>query len=740
MKKRVYLSILASMLFWVAFQGCAPTPTTTATTSAPTSWIKLDTIKAGKFDTGKMWTFDFPPKEYFKQEYNFAPSDDWFDNVRKSALRFATYCSASFVSGDGLIMTNHHCARESVTEVEKQGEDLHENGFMATTLEDERKVPGLFVDQLVLIKDVTADIQKAFDEGKTEDEKVKNRDAKKQELEAKYKKETGLEASVVTFFNGGKYSLYGYKRYNDIRLVFAPETQMGFFGGDPDNFTYPRYDLDCSFFRAYDENGKPLKTENFYKWSVNGAAEGEPVFVIGNPGRTNRLWTVSQLEYARDIQYPVTMLYLNGMVNVYAQLVAEAPVEKKAALEDQLFGMSNSQKAYNGILAGLRDEVLMQRKRDFEASFKNAILNNPQAAAQYGQLWTKISDNRLAMRKLSLQNSAYNLARFRPAQYFEIGKNLVEYARQMKLAEDKRDDKYKGEQLEKTKTALFPEKFDVSLSNKLVGLNIDMLSFMLGADHQIVKAFTNGAIGKVNANAVIENSQVTSKEKVANLVAQGPDAILGSKDPFITYALLAPERGKELSDQMKIYSDIDADLTQQLGRAIFEVYGTNIPPDATFTLRIADGVVKGYDYNGTTAPSYTTFYGMYDRYYANGKKFPWSLPKRWQNPPAEFNLSTPMDFVSTADIIGGNSGSPIINQKAEVVGLAFDGNIESLPGQFIFTTEANRTVGVHSAGILEAIQDLFKLKRLGEELKAGHIVAAPASAPEAPAPPAAPAQ
>ncbi len=715
MKRRFFLPILAYALFWVAFQGCSTSEK--ATTS--TSWIKLDTVKAGKFDTGKMWTFDYLPKDYFKQEYNFAPSDAWFDNVRKSALRFATYCSASFVSGDGLIMTNHHCARESVTEVQKEGEDLHENGFMALTQDEERKVPGLFVDQLVLIKDVTDQMQQAIDQGKTDAEKAKNREEKKAELEKKYKSETGLETSVVTLFNGGKYSLYGYKRYNDIRIVFAPETQMGFFGGDPDNFTYPRYDLDCSFFRAYDENGKPLKTENYYKWSVSGAGEGEPIFVVGNPGRTNRLWTVSQLEYAKDISYPITLLYLNGMVDMYTQLVAEASPEKKAQVEDQLFGMSNSQKVYKGILGGLRDEVLMQKKRDFEATFKKSIQDNPKTSAIYGDLWDRIEQNRLDMRKIALQNAAFNLQRFKPSQYFEIAKSLVNYAHQKKLDPKASADK------------VFPEKFDANLANKTLSINLDMLTFMLGQDHQLVKSFTAGKAGKEAAPELINSSEITSKEKVEKLIAKGPDAILASKDPFISYALLTQERAKELADQMKAYADKDADLSQQLGRAIFEVYGTSIPPDATFTLRIADGVVKGYEYNGTTAPTFTTFYGLYDRYYSNGQKFPWSLPKRWQNPPAEFDLKTPMNFISSADIIGGNSGSPIINKNAEVVGLAFDGNIESLPGQFIFTTEANRTVGVHSAGMLEAIQDLFKDKRLSEELKTGHIVAG-VPAPAAP--------
>ncbi|HUX93377.1 MAG TPA: S46 family peptidase, partial [Ignavibacteriaceae bacterium] len=246
------------------------------------SWLNLDTVKAGKFDTGKMWTFDYPPKAYFEKEYNFDPSDKWLDNVRMSALRFANYCSASFVSADGLVMTNHHCGRESVAEVTKKGEDLFDNGFYAKTLADERPVPGLYVDQLVLIKDITPDIQTAIDSGKTPEEKVANEKKAISEIEKKEGEATKLRIQVVKLFNGGKYSLYGYKRYTDVRLVFSPEAALGYFGGDNDNFTYPRYDLDCNFFRVY-ENGKPLKTEHYFHWSPQGAEPGEPVFVVGNP-------------------------------------------------------------------------------------------------------------------------------------------------------------------------------------------------------------------------------------------------------------------------------------------------------------------------------------------------------------------------------------------------------------------------------------------------------------------------
>ena len=700
---------------WLFIQGCSSSSSTSST-----SWVNLDTCKAGKFDTGKMWTFDFPPKAYFQETYNFSPSDEWLSQVRQSALRFANYCSASFVSSDGLVMTNHHCARESVTEVSKPGEDLHSNGFFAKTVADERKVPGLYVDQLVSIKDVTNEIQAAMDKGTTESEKIKNRTNAKDEMVKKFKADSGLEGQVVTFYNGGKYSLYGYKRYKDVRLVFAPETDMGFFGGDPDNFTYPRYDFDCSFFRVYDDSGKALHTDKFFKWSESGPKPGEPVFVVGNPGTTNRLQTVAQLEYSRDMSYPVTVTMLDGVVKVFTELIDENP-SLKDSLQDRLFGFSNSWKAYNGILGGLRDEVLMQRKRDFESQFKTKVWENPKLKTAYGNLWEKIEDVRADMRKYSKKNAAYNMRPFVLSDYFTISKNLVKYAKQMKLPEADRDPDYKDTMLAKTKAAIIPEDFIAAKANKLLALDIDMFKMLLGNDNEIVANLHGFFNGKEAAAACIKNSQLTSKEAVEAILKESPDAILASVDPFIRHYLLTADKGKEIAATMNELVNKEADYSQMLGRALFEVYGTQIPPDATFTLRIADGVVQGYEYNGTTAPVFTTFYGLYDRYYSNGKQYPWSLPKRWQNPPAEFKLETPMNFIATADIIGGNSGSPIINKNAEVVGLAFDGNIESLPAQFIFRTEANRTVGVHSAGMYEAIKDLYNAGRLAEELKTGKI-------------------
>jgi len=548
--------------------------------------VNLDTVKAQRFDNGKMWTFDFPPVDYFEEAYGFRPTQDWLDNVRMSALRFADYCSASFVSEDGLVMTNHHCGRESVSEVQKESEDLHKDGFYAFKLEDERKVPKLFVDQLIKIVDVTKEIQAETDKGKTIEEKDELKINKVQEIEKRFSEGKDIVGQVVTLYNGGVYSVYIYKRYNDVRLVFAPEDQAGFFGGDPDNFTYPRYNLDVTMFRVYDEGGKPLKVKNFFRWSNNGAVPGEPVFVVGNPGSTSRLLTVSQLEFNRDISYPLILNYINNYVDSLTKVIAANP-DKEKELNNDLFSYTNSQKVYIGTVKALNDPVLMARKKDFEKKFRQAVEKNSKLKSKYGNTWNDIAELMTEKRAIYDQNKNGN--------FRNVYRKLMEFQ---------------------------------------------------------------------------------------------------AKEDF---------------------------YNQLLGRAIYEVYGTSIPPDATFTLRISDGVVKSYNYNGTTAPPVTTFYGMLDRYYSFEKKYPWTLSDRWLNPPPEFDLGTPFNFISTNDIIGGNSGSPMINKNSEIVGLVFDGNIESMPGEFIYNSEVPTTVSVDSRGLLECINDMYKMKRIGNELINGKI-------------------
>ncbi len=700
--------------------NCASVSTEAQNTSATlvqsSDWMNLDTVKAGPFDTGKMWTFEYPPIDYFEKEYGFRPSKEWFDHVRMSALRFANYCSASFVSEDGLVMTNHHCARQSVTQVTRDGEDLHANGFIAASLEDERPVPGLYVDQLVLIKDVTDEVMAAVDLAKTDEERVQLENDIIQTIEDREAKATGLEVAVTKLYNGGKYSLYGYKRYKDVRLVFAPEDQLGFFGGDPDNFTYPRYNLDCSFFRVYDENGQPLKTEHFFKWSPAGAEAGEAVFVVGNPGNTDRLNTVAQLEFMRDIQYPRTLELLGSLIDLYKNMLKENP-ERKLQLQDMIFSFENSQKAFNGILKGLRDPILMKRKIDFEETFKSKVKSNPELNKKYGDLWDKIANIRKELRDVSNKNFAFSKNRFTTPQYFSIADQLITLAEELKKPESERDDLYVGEELENTIESIFPKDFDEKMQNRLLQNRIDVMVRYVGMNEPLVKNFTGGKTGKEALDYILSKSKITSAEKIKELVKQGPDAILNSDDPFIQFELNSKETVAKVQKRNKELLDLEDSYSSQLGKALFEVYGTSIPPDATFTLRISDGVVEGFPYNGTVAPPFTTYFGLYDRFYSFNKEFPWNLPDRWITPPADFDLSTPLNFVSTNDIIGGNSGSPVINKKAEVVGLAFDGNIQSLPGNFIFRTEENRTVSVHSKGMVEAIDKVYKLKRLSYELQ-----------------------
>ncbi|HEY5534019.1 MAG TPA: S46 family peptidase [Ignavibacteria bacterium] len=545
--------------------------------------VNYDTVKAGKFDLGKMWTFEHAPVDYFAETYNFRPSQEWLDNVRMSALKFANYCSASFISEDGLVLTNHHCGRESVTKVTRQGEDLHKTGFNSITLADERKVDSLWVEQLIKISDVTKEVQNAIDQGKTENEKIEMKMKKVTEIEQKNAGDKKSKFEVVTLYNGAEYMLYEYRIYDDVRLVFAPENDLGFFGGDPDNFTYPRYDLDCTFFRVYDDNGQPLKTSNYFKWSKGGANEGEAIFVVGNPGSTERLNTLSQLEFKRDVLLPVYLNYIQNELDNYAKEINGDP-ELQKKYDDDIFSLLNSQKAFIGTLKGLNDPYLMAKKKDFEKTLKAKVEANSNLKEKYGSAWAEIE---------KLQNE----------------KKII--------------------------FASFPAMDRVKLK------------------------------------------------------------LINQKETY--------------------YKSL-------LGKAIYEVYGTSIPPDATFTLRISDGVISSYQYNGTTAPPKTTFYGLYDRHYSFNKKYPFELPDRWLNPPPEFDLSTPMNFAATNDITGGNSGSPVINTNGEIVGLAFDGNIESLPGDFIFTTESNRMICVDSEGLLEAVKDLYKAKRLSDEMENGKLV------------------
>jgi V8-like Glu-specific endopeptidase len=698
--------------------GCSSQ--TSITTQSNKVWSKYDTVTAKRFDTGKMWTFEDAPLDYFEKKYNFRPSEEWLSQVRMSALKFATWCTSSFVSEDGLIMTNHHCVDFVTDQIQQENENIKKNGFYAETLEDERPVSRVFVDQLVLIEDVTDEVIEVIESGKTDQEKIEFKQNKISEIEKLYSEESGLRCIVVSLYNGGKYSLYGYKRYTEVRAVFITESEVGLYGGDPDNFTYPRYNLDCAFLRVYDDDGNPLKTENYFKWSPEGAQLGEPLFVVGNPASTKRLKTIAQLEYYKDISYRNNAFVLNGLYNIYQEMMDEAP-ERKAEFENIFFMISNSAKAVSGQYKGLLDQYLMARKMDFEKKFKAAVMSDPNLKEMYGHLWDAIATARNEFRKYTPTISAYSLNPMITSEYFMIAGSLVDLAKELELPEEQRSDQYKENQLSETIESLFPDNFDELLNRKKLKLQADFITMNLGKDNPLVKKMFGGNDGDKAVLYVLDHSSITNKKDLVELANKGSNAVLNSDDPFIYFMLNTQE---QLANYQSIAEEIGKTedvLEDELGQALFAVYGTSIPPDATFTLRIGDGVMMGYEYNGTEAPTFTTFYGLYDRYYSHKKEYPWDLPEKWLNPSEDFDLETPINFVTTHDIIGGSSGSAVINKNGEIVGLAFDGNIESLPGDFIYTTKANRMVAVASQGMLEALGEIYKARRLTKELEMGKI-------------------
>jgi hypothetical protein len=676
--------------------------------------------KSDIFDTGKMWTFDYPPVEYLTKTYNFTPTEDWLEDVRLSALRMNIGCSASFVSENGLMMTNNHCAVFSRKSVQKEGENLERDGFYAETLEEERKVPNMSVEQLVFFTDVTEEIQEAMNAGKTTEEKVKNKKDKIKELITQYNDETGLDCQFVSFFNGGKFSIYGYKKYTDVRLVFEPEQPIASFGGDLDNFTYPRYDLDCTFFRVYDDEGQPVNSEHFFKFSTEGVQKGEVIFSVGNPGQTSRLKTVAQLKYNRDVTYRNRSFLFDEIYNLYGNLKTQYP-ERADEFERFRIRIGNGQKVFHYIEKGLMDPNLIARKKDFEDKLIEKVKSNPELNEEYGNIWSSIETLRKELKPLEEKLSAYRLSRFFGSEYFAIANKMVTFAKQMKLPEDQRKPSYQGVNLDSLRKTIYPDSIDVVLNNAKLQVQLDYIKMNLGDDNEIVQKLCGDLHGNEASESLLKRSVLGSKKKADELLKDS-DELLNSDDPFIYFILNTQDQIGELTKKTKEIRDTESVLENQLGKVLFEIYGTQIPPDANFTLRLSDGVMKTVPYNGTEAVTKTTFYGMYNRYYGSDKTYPWNLPNRWAEPPAGFDLSTPYNFISTNDIVGGNSGSAVINKNAEVVGLAFDGNIKSIIGNFIYLPEENRMVSVASQAILESLEKVYKAKRIFEELTTGKIV------------------
>ncbi len=675
-------------------------------------------IKWSIEDFGKMWTFDNVPVEKFKQKYGFAPDKEWLEDVQKSALQFGSGCSAAFVSANGLIMTNHHCGRNQLGNIQKEGENLLQDGFYAATLQDERKVPDLYADQLVLIKDVTKEITDAMNKGKNDNEKIKLRDEKKLQLTTKYKKETGLVCKIVSLYNGGKFSLYGYKRYNDIRLVMSPDFQIAATGWDWDNFTYPRYELDFMFFRAYDENGNPVKSKHHFSWSKKGAAENEPVFIIGRPGKTDRLISFEQLEYFRDKVYKNSLIGFNEIYYAFYNLYKKHPERKE--LLNKIMGWENARKAYAGRLAGLRNNFIMQKKKKFENDLKTKVLADSALNYQYGHIWYALHNVIKELSEYADNNSVVKFSKYIKPVYYSMAKELVEVAKQKEKPDEVRSSDYTDDNIYKSLAQKYPQKIDEEFQYNLLLAQVNMLQKILGYEHPLIKKIYGSRKGKEAVNYLLSKTKLKTQKEFLEIAKLEPDEIKNFNDPFIVLVQEISKIKKQTEIETLELNNTLSVLNQQLGEVIYKVYGNKIPPDATSTLRISDGVIKGYEYNGTLAPGKTTFYGLWDRYFSFGQKtYPWGLHKRWQKPPEGFKLSTNVGFASTNDIVGGNSGSSIINVKKEVVGLVHDGNIESLAGHTIYLPENNRAVATDSDGLIQALKYIYKTDRLIMELQTG---------------------
>ena len=659
-----------------------------------------------------MWTFDNPPLKQLQQKYRFSPSQEWLDHVRLACVRLNDGGSGSFVSAHGLLLTNHHVARGQLQKNSTKEHDYIQDGFYAATPGQEMKSPDLEVNVLVSIENVTARVVSALGTAKTPEQEFAARKAAIAGIERESQQKTGLRSDVVTLYNGGEYWLYRYKKYNDVRLVFAPEQQIAFFGGDPDNFTYPRYDLDMALFRVY-ENGKPLDTKDYLKWNPQGAAENELVFVVGHPGSTARLDTMAQLEFLRDVSEPVTIKLLKSRIAALKQYSALGPEQARQAAT-MIFGLENSLKSAEGRYKGLLDAGVMAKQRQDEEQFKARVMGNAQWKAAYGGAWDAIAE----AEKKAATRSREQLFHTVNSQFATIAMSLVEYVAEVKKPDGERLAGYHESQLDSLKYRMFSPApiypaFEIA---RLTAALEDSLA-ELGPNDPYLKIVLDGRSPKEAATALVNGTKLADAALRRKLVDGGEAAMAASDDAMIVLARkLDPMRREIVKWSEDNVSSVLQRAGEQLGKARFAVYGKTAYPDATFTLRLSYGQVQGYPMNGTKAPYKTTFYGLYDRARSFDFEGPFALPPRYLAGRDKLDLATPLDFVTTNDVVGGNSGSPVINSKAEIVGLVFDGNIESLLGDFIYDGATNRTVAVHTAAMTEALRKLFNASALVGEL------------------------
>ncbi len=662
-----------------------------------------------------MWTYNNFPSAKVKEKYGFEPSQQWLDNVRLSSARIAGGCSASFVSPNGLVMTNHHCVRGCIEQLSTAEKDYTANGFYAKAQADELQCPAMEINQLSEITDVTERLNKATQglSGKQFADTLKGEMAK---IEKECATSDQLRCDVVTLYQGGKYNLYKYRRFQDVRLVFAPEHAIAFFGGDPDNFEFPRYDLDVAFVRVY-QDSKPASIANYFKWSKGGAKDGELTFVSGHPGRTSRGLTVAELELQRDVAMPRMLLYMSefrGMINEFQKRGAE----QERISNNIKFGVENAVKAFKGRHEALLDKKFFASKVAAEQDLRQKVEADPELKKKYGAAWDEIAKALEQLKTVRKELGYIENGQGFSSKLYDIAETLVRAADELPKENSQRLREFSEARLPGLKAQLFsPAPIYPELEIAQLEFSLTKLREELGADHPFVKKVLGKESPAALAARVVNGTQLRDVKVRQQLFEGGKKAIAASQDPMIKlFAMVDPDaRAIRKTYEENIESVIKKN-SELVAKAKFDVYGTNVYPDATFSLRLSYGSVQGFMDEGMKVAPFTQMAGAYERHTGED---PFALPKSWLDSKSKLKLSTPMNFVTTNDIIGGNSGSPMINKDAEIVGLVFDGNIYSLGGEYGFDESVNRTVAVHSDAIIESMQKIYGATRVLEELRPG---------------------
>lgn len=666
--------------------------------------LSLSMVRA---DEG-MWLFNAVPKIQIKETYGFEPTQEWLDHLMLSSVRFNSGGSASFVSSNGLVLTNHHVAADTLYKLSTPENNYNEYGFLAQSIAEEIKTPDLELNQLISIEDVTEKVNVAVKPDMSPQDASKARQAAMANIEKESLDATGLRSDVVTLYGGGRYHLYRYKQYTDVRLVWAPEAAAAFFGGDADNFEYPRYNLDVTLFRVY-EDGKPAKIDHFLKMDPDGAKDGDLVFVSGNPGRTRRIFTKDAIEFQRDISMPRVMNYLRRKEILLQQFGLAGPEQKRRA-KDDLFSIQNSRKAYSGMLLGIQDPSFVEYKAREEAELKKAIAAEPKLSG-LADAWDIIRD--VQKKRAEWLNKSVSLR----SQIYGIAENLVLMAREDTKPSSERLRAFRDSGRDSLLLGLFSE---APLYEDLERTTLaDELSRLIddrgGNDPVVVKALA-GKNPRERATEIIAGTKLFSVDERKKLAAGGLSAIAESEDPLIVLARdLEPEfrRVYEATDGL---DERERQAYAKITEAKFSSMGDKLYPDATFTLRLSYGAVRGYESNGQSIPASTTMGGAFEHEKKHLSEGDWVLPKSWKDAASKMNLDTPLNFVCTADIIGGNSGSPVVSREGAMVGIIFDGNIESLPADFYYSDKVGRAVAVHIAAVLESLRSIYGASHLADEM------------------------